>query len=198
MKKKSLPIISLFALALSFIIITVYIVSRFSVSLSDTVNLTVGAAFRRFMASLTTALPFSLFEIVVYLLIPLAVLAVFLAVRAFRRGRAKRFILRLTALVLLIYSGHLLALGFAYNTTTLSDRLSLTPVEVTEERLKSAMIALCNEANSLAPECDSALGYTASGYTLAEISEEDTFIEGFRMGARMILDVLGAHHRQFE
>ena len=34
--------------------------------------------------------------------------------------------------------------------------------------------------------------------TLAEISEEDSFVEGFRMGARMMLDVLGAHQRQFE
>ena len=34
--------------------------------------------------------------------------------------------------------------------------------------------------------------------TLAEISEQDTFIEGFRMGARMMLDVLGTHQQQFE
>ena len=34
--------------------------------------------------------------------------------------------------------------------------------------------------------------------TLSAISEEDTFIEGFRMGARMMLDVLGTHQRQFE
>ena len=34
--------------------------------------------------------------------------------------------------------------------------------------------------------------------TLSAISEEDTFIEGFRMGARLMLDVLGAHQRQFE
>ena len=30
------------------------------------------------------------------------------------------------------------------------------------------------------------------------IADADTFIEGFRMGARMMLDVLGAHQRQFE
>ena len=30
------------------------------------------------------------------------------------------------------------------------------------------------------------------------IRDTDTFIEGFRMGARMMLDVLGAHQRQFE
>ena len=34
--------------------------------------------------------------------------------------------------------------------------------------------------------------------TLSAISEEDTFIEGFRMGARLMLDVLGTHQRQFE
>ena len=34
--------------------------------------------------------------------------------------------------------------------------------------------------------------------TLSAISEEDTFIEGFRMGARMMLDVLGTHQRQFD
>ena len=30
------------------------------------------------------------------------------------------------------------------------------------------------------------------------IRDTDTFIEGFRMGARMMLDVLGSHQRQFE
>ena len=34
--------------------------------------------------------------------------------------------------------------------------------------------------------------------TLSAISEEDTFIEGFRMGARVILDVLNEYHCQFE
>ena len=33
--------------------------------------------------------------------------------------------------------------------------------------------------------------------TLSAISEEDTFIEGFRMGARMILDVVGDYKGQF-
>ncbi|MBE6949008.1 MAG: hypothetical protein E7456_04100 [Ruminococcaceae bacterium] len=31
-----------------------------------------------------------------------------------------------------------------------------------------------------------------------KISEEDTFIEGFRLGARMILDVVGENKRQFK
>lgn len=31
-----------------------------------------------------------------------------------------------------------------------------------------------------------------------KISEEDTFIVGFRLGARMILDVVGEHKRQFK
>ena len=40
--------------------------------------------------------------------------------------------------------------------------------------------------------------YERGNETLAEISEEDTFIEGFRMGARVILDVLNEYHSQFE
>ena len=40
--------------------------------------------------------------------------------------------------------------------------------------------------------------YERGNETLAEISEEDTFIEGFRLGARMILDVLNEYHSQFE
>ncbi len=35
-------------------------------------------------------------------------------------------------------------------------------------------------------------------FRVMKISEEDTFIEGFRMGARMILDVVGEHKRQFK
>ena len=33
--------------------------------------------------------------------------------------------------------------------------------------------------------------------TLAEIRAQDAFIEGFRSGARMILDILGEHQSQF-
>ena len=40
--------------------------------------------------------------------------------------------------------------------------------------------------------------YERGKETLAEISEEDTFIEGFRLGARVILDVLNEYHSQFE
>lgn len=172
MKKKSPPIITLTAIAISLLIISVYIFSRFSVSLSDFVNSTASAWFRRFMATLTSSLPFSLFEIVIYSLVPIVIAVILFAVRAFRRGRAKLFLLRLTSALLLIYSGHLVALGFAYNTTTLQSKLSLTPVEVTEERLASAMITLRDEANALAPECDGTLGYTSSGYTLVGMSEK--------------------------
>ena len=35
-------------------------------------------------------------------------------------------------------------------------------------------------------------------YKLFNISEEDTFITGFRLGARMILDVIGDHKGQFK
>ena len=40
--------------------------------------------------------------------------------------------------------------------------------------------------------------YERGNETLAEISEEDTFIEGFRLGARVVLDVLNDYHSQFE
>ena len=111
MKRKKPPVSAIIGLIISFAVILTYVASRLSVAVADAVNSTVSSVYRQFMASLTSNLPFSLFEIVIYSL-PLAVtLVVIFACRAFRQGRGGRYLVKLTSTVLLVLSGHLLALG---------------------------------------------------------------------------------------
>ena len=173
----------------------IYAITRFSVSFADAVNSTLSRILREAMARLTSWIPFSLFEIVVFLLPIIVVLIILLARRAFKRKRAGRFILNFLSLVLFIYSGHLLMLGVAYGTTSVGTHLGLEAVDVTEDRLADAMILLRDEANALAPDIDDALGYTCIDLDLGEISslitdsysqlsEKYSFIPDFRSNVK--------------
>lgn len=176
MKKKK-GIISPFASVstLIFIIIgIVYFISDISVTFADRINSTVAQGFRRFMSGVGNLFPFSLFELLV-ILIPLIVFIVIRrAIKQFssKTGRT-RFVINLAAFVLLIYSGHLLALGVAHNTTSISHKMGLNETEVTEDNLSETLIFLRDEINSLAdsvPRNDE--GVFDPGYSFDEISEK--------------------------
>ena len=169
--KRKIPILRIILFSVFIAVLILYIGSRLSVTVSDFVNSTVGSFYRRVAATLTSPIPFSLFEIVIYLL-PFAVaLIIVLSIRAIKQGRALKFISSLLAFVLFVYSGHLLALGASYNTTPVESHLGLDSVEVTEQRLSDAMILYRDRANLLSEELTlHPDGGTDSGYTLPEIS----------------------------
>ena len=164
------PIPAIIGYTVASITIIIYVISRFSAQFADFVNGTLSRILREAMARATSWIPISLFEIVIFSLPLIVALIVFLAIRAFKAKRAGRFVINLVSLILFIYSGHLLMLGVAYNTTSVGTHLGLQSVEVTEDRLADAMILLRDEANALAPEIDPELGYTSIGSDLSEIS----------------------------
>ena len=177
MKNDKKAIISPFAAlcVLLFIIIgTVYLITDASTSFADMVNSTVSHGFRRLMAAFGDVFPFSLFEVLV-ICIPLILFFVIKrAVKCFgnREGRL-RFVINLSAVVLLIYSGHLLALGVAHNTTPVSQKMNLNETEVTEENLTETLTLLRDEINLLAdslPRNDD--GVFDPGYSFDDISTE--------------------------
>ena len=164
---------------ISFLVFTLcflaYVASRQSAVVADFLNSTVCFEFRRVMASFTDSLQFSLFEILVAL-IPLWIfLVIYLAVRAFKRGRAIRYTVNLFAVVLLVLSEYILSLGIAYNTTPLSSSLRLPSTEVTEDKLASVMISLRDEVNELSRSVtylDD--GSSVPSYTFRDASEHIT------------------------
>ena len=170
--QKPFSLFSILSLTVFFTVLLALIVSEYSVELADLLNSTVSTAYRVAMAKLSDPFDISLFELVIALLPIAVIIVIWLAVRRFQRGEGRvRFLVNLTSLVLLVYSGHLLALGIAYNTTELSDRLGIPTVKVTEENLAELMVSLRDEANLLSLELQrDGEGVTDSGYTLDEIS----------------------------
>lgn len=176
MHKERKRIISPFAIISVSIFIVIgilYFLSDISYAAADFLNATVCHTFRIAMASVGDLFPFSLLEALIICLPIIIFLVIYRAVKAFSDPAGRlRFIINLAAAVLLIYSGHLLALGIAHNTTPLSDRMELSEVEVSEENLTDTLTDIIEEINSLAPVVPrDADGIFTHGYSYDELSE---------------------------
>ena len=177
MAKRKKKIISLFA-RISFVIFVLILIlavlSELSPRFADLINSTVSQQFRRVMATFGDIFPFSLFEIIA-LSIPLILfLVIYAGLRRFsdREGRL-RYIVNILAVVLLVFSGHTLALGIGYRTTPLSVQMSLPDTEITVENLSEVMTSLRDEVNSLAnivPRDEN--GVFNPEYTYPELSDK--------------------------
>ncbi len=177
MRKRNKRIISLFARACGVIFVAILVLAvsaELSSRAADFINSTLSQDFRRIMASFGDLFPFSLFELIV-LFIPLIIFfVIYRGICAFsdKYGR-RRFVINLLATVLLIYSGHILALGIGYRTTPLSEQMSLPDTEITAENLAEVMTSLRDEVNSLAdsvPRNES--GVFDPEYSYPELSEK--------------------------
>lgn len=171
--KRKISLFAKISLAIFLLCLLLYIVSELSVSAADFLNSTVCFQFRRVMAAFGDIFPFSLFEIFVMLIPLLIALVVFLAVRSFKHGMGVRFTLNLFAVVLIIFSEYTLSLGIAYNTTPLGERMGLSDVEVTEERLAVVMTSLRDEVNLLSQQISyNDDGISQPDYSFSDVSEK--------------------------
>ena len=173
-KKKTVSLFAIISICLFLVIGTVYLITEKSYYLADLVNGGVSQSFRRLMASIGGVFPFSLFEVLMYCLPLIIAAVVYCAVRAFSdKQRRARFIINFAAAILLIYSGHILALGIAHNTTPISDKMKISEVEVTEENLTETLTSLIREINTLAPIVNrDQNGVFTCGYSYSEFSEK--------------------------
>lgn len=180
MKRKNKSKISLFAwlsIIIFAIIGIIHLMSEYSYKIADSINGSISQSFRRAMSSLGDLTEFSLFEILVACLPIVLLIVICRAVSVFRRGEGRvRFIINLAAVVLLIYSGHLLALGVAHNATPISTKMKLEDVKVTRDNLVETLTSIKDEINDLAPEVNrDENGLFVHGYSYAELSEEICF-----------------------
>ncbi len=177
MKKRRKRIISSFAI-ISFVlfvaILVLAVLAELSPHIADLINSTLSQRFRGTMAVFGDLFPFSLFELLA-LSIPLILFfIIYTGIRRFsdREGRL-RFLINLFAAVLLIYSGHTLALGIGYRTTPLSEKFELPDTEITVENLSEVMTSLRDEVNSLADSVPrNENGVFDPGYTYPEVSDK--------------------------
>ena len=175
MKKNSKKIISLFSIFSLLIFLAVFLIheaTEHSKAFADLINGSLSHGFRQLTASIGNLFPFSLFELLVACIPLILFLLIYRAVKVFVDPIKRwRFVINLAAVVLLLYSGHLLALGVGHNTTHVSDKMGLTDVQVTEENLVETLISLRDEVNSLAdfvPRDED--GIFDHGYSFARLS----------------------------
>ena len=152
-RKRSFSAFSIIAFSLFFISTLLVWISKASTGFADFMNETVCNYFRFLMARIGGLFPFSLYEVIMLSIPLIAVFIIVLAVRRFKSGRGRlRFCINLLSVILLLISGHNIALGIGYNTTSLDKRMGFDTVEVTEERLADVMISLRDEVNLLSEQ----------------------------------------------
>ena len=135
--------------ALSLIL---YIIAAISPGFANAYNGSVGAVIRAFLAHLTSWLPFSLAEILIFL-IPL--LLIFIGVYAYRyrcESWKSTFVFLLTMLSVFSIFFSLFAIGFGigYHTDPIDDRLGIKVEEVDADALYETSLWLADEVNKAA------------------------------------------------
>jgi hypothetical protein len=149
-QKRKVSAFFLLSLLVLLFVGSVYLLAESTAPFADYINDGVAQDFRRFMAGIGDTFGFSVFEVFIFSIPLIILLTVLFARRALYRGEGIRFILNFTAVIMLIISGHLLALGIGYRTTEISEKMELAEVEITEERLIEITERLVEEVNSLA------------------------------------------------
>lgn len=171
--KKYIPVPALVSFLALFLSGAVYLVSIYVRPVADFVNSTVGVAVRRLLSALTGWLPFSLFELLVILALPLVVLFVVLTVRLARDRVARvRNAVALLALISVFLTSYVFTLGVAYRTTPITEQMGIDDArDVTPAELYSVATLIRDEANSLAEALNYKNGESVMNYTLGEASE---------------------------
>ena len=135
--------------ALSLILLIIAICSS---SFANGYNSTVGAFFRALLAHLTSWLPFSLAELLLYTVPVWIVVVVIYAYR--RRCKSWKstliFLASMLAVFSIFFSLFVLGFGIGYHTDSLDRRLGLPTSEITKEELYETALWLADETNKAA------------------------------------------------
>ncbi len=170
--KKYVPTWSLVAISVTLISIILFVISSASPRLADLLVGTLGFLLRSMFSILSYPFPLSLFELLVILAVPLTVTVTVLAVRRIKNKRsAVRAAISLVAVVGIVYTGYIYALGTGYNTTTLDERIGIEDAEnISKEELYATIVTVRDEVNALADSVTYADGEGQMGKSLNEVS----------------------------
>ena len=172
--KKYIPKWAAVALVIFLISCVLYAFSVFFPTVADLLNETLGTAARFSLSLITVWLPFSLFELLIILLLPLFVTLVILLVKKGKTHvRRVRCAVSLLAAVSLILTSYIFTLGIGYRTTPIGERLNIeSPEHISPEELYSVARRLRDEVNSLSSEIRYEGGVSVMPYSVRELSDK--------------------------
>lgn len=172
LRARYVPLWALCGIAAAVVSAVIYVFCRMSTRLADFFVSTVGFVLRSVMSFVSVALPFSLFELLCLLALPLAVLLILLAVHKIKGRRdAVRVAFSLVAVVGIIYSGYVFTLGLGYMATPLAEHVGVEDArDITESELYNTFVTVRDEVNALVGAVDYTGGEGSMGMSMDELS----------------------------
>ena len=170
--KEYSPIFTMVMVFLLPILIALHVLSISFEPIANFVNRYPASAVRFLLAKLTGFLPFSLAEILLLLLLPIAAATVFFSIRLCQKEDPKPsryFLFTLIGLIILLYGGFVLTLGTSYFTTTLDKELDLEKKGVSGKELYAATEKIVSEMNALLDE----IAFEESGLSVMPYSRRE-------------------------
>lgn len=156
--------------AISFMVL---FIGRRNSAFSEWVTVNIGYYVRMALAKLSSAVPFSIGEILICLSPVIVISVIIMAGKRVSRKSRIRFLSGFLALLSLLYTGYVFTLGIGYNRTRLEKRLEIENVEISGENLYSTALKLKDECEKLLDEIKfEESGSSVSDIDFSKISEE--------------------------
>lgn len=171
--KKNTKVFLLLGISASIFISTQLILAfaRTDTKFADSINRGISQSIRRLMANISSAVSFSVAELLLILLpIVIALMLTFFIARILRGGSITLPIALLLSALLLLLSLKSLTVSVGYYATPLSDIIGIGECEITEQRLIDSLDYCIRELNSLSEKVDYSVGGTSVGYNTEELS----------------------------
>ncbi len=143
-------------------------------TLADSLNGSVSNALRKALASLSSPIPFSLFELLLCLLLPFIVLFIVISVKRDKTAKDRiRRIASLVGVISLIFTSYIFTLGIGYRTTPLSVKLGIEDnADIKTDDLYKTTVIVRDEMNALAGKLHCSDGETVMPYSFEELSDK--------------------------
>ena len=146
-----LPRYALILYAVAAFALLVYLAAAIFTPFADWFSRTVGGAVRFLLGHLTGPLPFSLAEILIFLMpVLIAVIGVFAWRHSDTWRNMARYLFSVVSVVSLLFSLFVFSFGTGYHTSTLDRRLGLAAEAVSAEELKATALWLAGQVNTAA------------------------------------------------
>ena len=171
--KRHLPLWAIICYGVAALALLLLIVATASPTFADAYNSTVGAFLRALLAHMTSWLPFSLAELLLYCMLPLLVFLVVLAYRHWSDTWREVFVFLgcILAVASILFSLFAAGFGVGHRTHALHERLAFDEVEVTADSLGETTSVLVEKLNALAPEIQYGEdGFSVMPYSLREMN----------------------------
>lgn len=152
-----------------------YLLFRLIPAFADAFNGSVAAVVRYILSLLTSILPFSVAEILIYLMIPAAVILCVVAVKRYTSSARSVliFIGKILSIVAVAFSLFVFSFASGYGGTTLDKKLSLERKPLSVGELKSVSVVLADKINELSPEITYGEdGFSVMPYTFDELNSK--------------------------